>query len=61
LTTEECIVPKPKGISHVDATSLPLVTMTAIQAFDLVNGGLEGKSVLVTAGRTCNQAQKFDA
>lgn len=60
LTTEDFIVPKPKAISHVDAASLPLVTMTAIQGFDLVKGGLEGKTVLVTAGRRYNQARKLD-
>jgi len=35
----------------MEAASIPLVAMTAMQAFDKVYGGLEGKSVLVTAGR----------
>ena len=44
---------KPKNISHVEAASLPLVSMTAYQALGRIEGGREGlkdKSVLVTAG-----------
>jgi NADPH:quinone reductase-like Zn-dependent oxidoreductase len=51
LTTDAFLVQKPKSLSHVEAASIPLVAMTAVQAFDKVNGGLEGKTVLVTGGR----------
>lgn len=45
---------KPTDISHVDAASFPSVSATVLGAIDLGNsvldGGLEGKTVLVPAG-----------
>jgi NADPH:quinone reductase-like Zn-dependent oxidoreductase len=43
---------KPKNLSFNDAASLPVVAMTGLQALEKVPGGLEGKTVLVAAGRT---------
>ena len=56
LTTDEFLVPKPKSLSHVEAASIPLVALTALQSFERVKGGLEGKTVLVTAGREYTSA-----
>ncbi|EGX42945.1 hypothetical protein AOL_s00215g894 [Orbilia oligospora ATCC 24927] len=53
LTTSSYVARKPKNISHVEAASLPLVSMTAYQALGRIEGGREGlkdKNVLVTAG-----------
>ncbi|KAK6362352.1 hypothetical protein TWF730_006046 [Orbilia blumenaviensis] len=53
LTTSYYVARKPSNISHVEAASLPLVSMTAYQAFGRIEGGregLKGKSVMVTAG-----------
>ncbi|EPS35246.1 hypothetical protein H072_11439 [Dactylellina haptotyla CBS 200.50] len=53
LTTTYYIARKPANISHVEAASLPLVSMTAYQAMGRFEGGreaLQGKTVLVTAG-----------
>ncbi|KAK6535690.1 hypothetical protein TWF694_002140 [Orbilia ellipsospora] len=53
LTTLGFIARKPKNVSHVEAASLPLVGMTALQALGRAEGGvkgLEGKKVFVTAG-----------
>ncbi|KAK6506618.1 hypothetical protein TWF481_005075 [Arthrobotrys musiformis] len=53
LTTSYYVARKPKNISHVEAASLPLVSMTAYQALGRIEGGREGlkdKDVLVTAG-----------
>ena len=52
LTSDEFIVLKPKCISYVEAASMPLVALTALQAFEKVDPGwLEGKTVLITSGR----------
>jgi D-arabinose 1-dehydrogenase-like Zn-dependent alcohol dehydrogenase len=64
-TTEDMLVLKPKAISHVEAASLGCVSLTALQSFEKVEGGLEGKTVLITSGRKyllCNfitVAKKF--
>ncbi|KAF3926101.1 Zeta-crystallin [Dactylellina cionopaga] len=53
LTTAYYIAKKPQGLSHAEAASLPLVSTTAFQAIDRIEGGREGlkdKTVLVTAG-----------
>lgn len=50
-TTEDNLVLKPKGISHVEAASLACVSLTALQSFEKMKGGLEGKTVLITSGR----------
>lgn len=51
MVTDTFLVPKPKNISHAEAASIPLVGLTALQSFDKVKGGVEGKTVFVTAGR----------
>ena len=47
------VVSKPKNLNFVEAASIPLVALTAIQMFDKVPGGVDGKMVLVSAGREC--------
>lgn len=42
---------KPKNLSFNEAASIPLVALTAIQMFEKVSGGVEGKTVFVPAGR----------
>jgi hypothetical protein len=51
VVTDTYLVPKPRNISHVEAASIPLVTLTALQSFEKVKSGLKDKTVLVTAGR----------
>jgi NADPH:quinone reductase-like Zn-dependent oxidoreductase len=51
LLREEFLVSKPKDLSFVEAASIPLVALTAIQMLDKVPGGVEGKTVFVSAGR----------
>lgn len=53
LITETLVVFKPKNLNFVEAASIPLVTLTAIQMFDKVPGGVEGKTVFIPAGRKC--------
>jgi len=50
VTREDILVGKPASLSHYEAASLPLVSLTALQSFDKVRGGLEGKTVLVPGG-----------
>jgi len=38
----------PKGLGFEDAASIPLSALSAMQGFEKVQGGLEGKRVLVT-------------
>jgi NADPH:quinone reductase-like Zn-dependent oxidoreductase len=45
------VVSKPKNLTFVEAASIPLVALTAIQMFERVPGGVEGKKVFVSAGR----------
>jgi len=45
------MVSKPKNLNFVEAASIPLVALTAIQMFDKVPGGVDGKKVFVPAGR----------
>ncbi|KAE8445065.1 hypothetical protein EG329_013779 [Mollisiaceae sp. DMI_Dod_QoI] len=49
LITEEFLVAKPKNLNFVEASSIPLVALTAIQMFDKVPGGVEGKRVFIPA------------
>lgn len=55
-TAEYAAVPQdylalvPDSVSLSEAASVPLVALTTVQAFDMVEGGLEGKKVLVQAG-----------
>jgi NADPH:quinone reductase-like Zn-dependent oxidoreductase len=52
VATELMLVLKPKGISHVEAASLGYVALTALQSFEKMEleGGVEGKTVLITSG-----------
>lgn len=50
-STEEFVALKPKGLSMEDAASIPLASMTALQALRGYEGNLEGKTVLIPAGR----------
>lgn len=55
VTSAEFLVVKPKNISHVEATSIPLVSLTALQCFEKVaeasEGAFKGKTVFVPGGR----------
>ncbi|KAH8700926.1 chaperonin 10-like protein [Talaromyces proteolyticus] len=50
LATASLLTHKPKSLSHVEAASLPMVAMTAVQALDKVPNGLAGKTILIAAG-----------
>ncbi|TVY54392.1 2-methylene-furan-3-one reductase [Lachnellula cervina] len=50
LLTETLVVSKPKNLNFVEAASLPMVALTAIQMLDKVPGGVEGKTVFIPAG-----------
>lgn len=54
ISTEEAVAKKPKGLSFVEAASVPLAALTAYQtlvkADGLLTGGIKGKTVLVPAG-----------
>jgi NADPH:quinone reductase-like Zn-dependent oxidoreductase len=45
------VVSKPRNLNFVEAASIPLVALTAIQMFDKVPGGVNGKTVFIPAGR----------
>ncbi|KUJ11229.1 putative alcohol dehydrogenase [Mollisia scopiformis] len=49
-STEDLVVLKPRNLTFVQAASLPLVCLTAVQMFERIPGGVEGKAVWVTAG-----------
>ena len=53
-TTSAVVARKPPSLTHIQAASLPLVALTALQAFDkaekLIPGGLRGRTVFVPAG-----------
>jgi len=51
LITQTLVISKPKNLNFVEAASIPLVALTAIQMFDKVPGGVDGKTVFVPAGR----------
>lgn len=50
-STEDFVALKPTGISMEDAASIPLASMTALQALRGYEGDLEGKTVFIPAGR----------
>lgn len=50
-STEEFVALKPKGLSMEEAASIPLASMTALQALRGYEGDLEGKTVFIPAGR----------
>ena len=47
---EQYIALKPPSLSFVDAASIPLAAMTALQALRKYEGDLAGKTVFVPAG-----------
>ncbi|CAI7592493.1 unnamed protein product [Penicillium pancosmium] len=49
-STEEFVALKPVGLSMVDAASIPLAAMTALQSLRGFEGDLEGKTVFIPAG-----------
>ncbi|KAL2404122.1 hypothetical protein ABEF95_000605 [Exophiala dermatitidis] len=49
-TTEEFVALKPQSLSWADAASIPLASMTALQALRGYEGDLNGKTVFVPAG-----------
>ncbi|KAL4807988.1 chaperonin 10-like protein [Aspergillus unguis] len=49
-SSEEFVALKPQGLSMEDAASIPLVSMTALQALRGYDGDLEGKTVFIPAG-----------
>jgi NADPH:quinone reductase-like Zn-dependent oxidoreductase len=49
LVSETFVVSKPQNLSFVEAASLPLVALTAIQMFEKVPGGVSGKTVFIPA------------
>lgn len=49
--SERYVALKPKNLSFSDAASLPLAGVTALQVLRKYNGSLEGKTVLIPAGR----------
>lgn len=51
IVTETLVVAMPRNLNFVEAASIPLVALTAIQMFGKVPGGVEGKTVFVPAGR----------
>ena len=53
LIAESLTIAKPKNLNFVEAASIPLVALTAIQMFEKVPGGVDGKIVFVPAGRKC--------
>lgn len=46
---EKIVAIKPQAVNHIEASSLPLVGLTTVQAFDRANAH-EGQSVLIHAG-----------
>jgi NADPH:quinone reductase-like Zn-dependent oxidoreductase len=50
VAAESVVAPKPVGLSHAEAASLPLVGLTAWQALTEVAGLQPGQKVLVHAG-----------
>ena len=53
LTTQDTLARKPSTLTHIEAASLPIVGITAVQTLGLANAsldqGLRGKSVFVPA------------
>ena len=53
LSTASSVAPKPLSLSHTQAASIPLVSLTALQAFDAAEaylpGGLKGRTVYIPA------------
>jgi NADPH:quinone reductase-like Zn-dependent oxidoreductase len=52
VTHQDTIASKPSTLTHVEAASLTIVALTAIQAFDravALKGSLEGKTVFIPA------------
>ncbi|KIX03610.1 uncharacterized protein Z518_07163 [Rhinocladiella mackenziei CBS 650.93] len=54
LSTVSATAVKPTSLSHIEAASVPLATLTTLQALDIANknldGGLKGKTVYIPGG-----------
>ncbi|KAL8824993.1 MAG: hypothetical protein Q9170_007975 [Blastenia crenularia] len=50
VTSTESIARKPTNLSHVEAASIPLVSMTALQALKRGESAVKGGTVFVTGG-----------
>uniref|UniRef100_A0A8H7KBS4 Enoyl reductase (ER) domain-containing protein n=1 Tax=Bionectria ochroleuca TaxID=29856 RepID=A0A8H7KBS4_BIOOC len=54
ISTVDATSPKPKSLTHIEAASLPLASLTALQVLDRADkqlvGGLKGKTVFIPAG-----------
>lgn len=54
LSTASATFPKPQTLSHIQAASLPLASLTSLQALDradaALDGGLKGKTVFIPGG-----------
>lgn len=48
---ENVVALKPASLSWEEAASIPLPAMTVLQALKKYDGDLEGKTVLIPAGR----------
>jgi NADPH:quinone reductase-like Zn-dependent oxidoreductase len=53
ISTDNATAKKPQSLSHIEAASIPLVALTALQALDIADkyleGGLRGKTVYIPA------------
>lgn len=54
LSTASATFPKPQSMSHIEAASIPLASLTSLQALDradaALDGGLKGKTVFIPGG-----------
>lgn len=54
LSTVSATTPMPRTISHIEAASIPLASITSLQALDradaALDGGLKGKTVFIPGG-----------
>lgn len=50
VVDEVFVAVKPASLSFVEAASMPLTAIIAMQALELYDGGLKGKKVFVPAG-----------
>jgi len=53
LLAETLVVSKPRNLNFIEAASIPMVALTALQMLDKVPGGVQGKTVFIPAGRKC--------
>ncbi|TVY24898.1 NADPH-dependent alkenal/one oxidoreductase-like protein [Lachnellula hyalina] len=50
LLAETLVVSKPRNLNFMEAASIPMVALTALQMLDKVPGGVQGKTVFIPAG-----------